>query len=344
MCPSPVSARRRQVLWIGAAMLIVSSVCVAVAQSPQAHTGSLSLVSTSWPPFTNQAGQPRFALDLVEEACRRIGVTVKTTFVGAPQFTDALMTGPFDGSAAVWKDPEREKMLLFSQPYLENRLVLIGRHGADVSAKTIAGLQGKRVAVVAGYSYGDTLDMPGPLFVRTDSEEASLAQLLQSRVDYTLMDELVVQSILSSYAKEAQARLQIGSAPLVTRPLYLAIKRTHPDAESIVSRFNGQLRGMMADGTYHRLLHIEWIEADINGDGIPEFVPQSDRPGSAPPKRTYSLFSDPAADSRSTDKIGFYVGGTIYEDWKSVPASFKTNSSRPPDPRGSTGSIFTFNW
>ena len=31
-----------------------------------AQTAPLKLVSTAWPPFTNAAGQPRFALDLVE--------------------------------------------------------------------------------------------------------------------------------------------------------------------------------------------------------------------------------------------------------------------------------------
>ena len=40
------------------------------------------------------------------------------------------------------------------------------------------------------------------------------------------------------------------------RELYLAIRRSRPDAESIISGFNAQLRGMVADRTYHRLLHV----------------------------------------------------------------------------------------
>ena len=62
-------------------------------------------------------------------------------------------SGPFDGSAAAWKDAEREKALLFSQPYLENRLMLVARRGGDVSAATVADLKGKRVAIVEGYAY-----------------------------------------------------------------------------------------------------------------------------------------------------------------------------------------------
>ena len=144
----------------------------------RAQTNQLRLVSTAWPPFTNAPGQPRFALDLVEAALGRIGVTTSTTIVDAAQFTPALLTGQFDGSAAAWKDPERERVLLFSQPYLENRLILVGRQGADVSAKSLADLKGKRVAIVEGYSYGDAVDNSGPTFVRSISEEDSLKQLL----------------------------------------------------------------------------------------------------------------------------------------------------------------------
>ena len=100
------------------------------------HAKKLRLVSTSWSPFTNEPGQPRFALDLVEAGLGRIGVKASTTIVEASQFTSALLSGPFDGSAAAWKDAEREKTLLFSQPYLENRLMLVARRGGDVSAAT----------------------------------------------------------------------------------------------------------------------------------------------------------------------------------------------------------------
>src|SRR3954463_16412010 len=106
-------------------------------------SGPLALVSTEWPPFTNGAGQPRFALDLVEAALGRIGVSARTTLVSPGQFTPSLLTGAFDGSAAVWKDPERERVLLFSQPYLENRLVLVGRRGSKGSSKGLGDLKGK---------------------------------------------------------------------------------------------------------------------------------------------------------------------------------------------------------
>jgi polar amino acid transport system substrate-binding protein len=324
--------------------IVISCVALAgVFLSAQTPT-SLRLVSTAWPPFTNESGQPRFALDLVEAAFARIGVSSKTAIVAAPAFTSSLLTGPFEGSAAAWKDPERERVLLFSRSYLENRLILVGRRGEDVSAATMAALKGKRIAIVEGYSYGDAIAVAGPAFVRTEREEESLSQLLGGAVDYTLMDELVVRYITSTYPKESQARLQIGSTPLITRPLHLAIRTALPDAEDIVKRFNAQILTMMADRTYHRLLHLDWIRADVDGDGVAEYVPRSDRVGSAPPQKAYVISTVPETSKPNDGKPKFYVGGNMYSDWATIPRLYKVPEPNEPEPGRSTATLFTFKW
>jgi ABC-type amino acid transport substrate-binding protein len=320
--------------------LLVVSIAVAAVG---AQTAELRLVSTAWPPFTNQPGQARFALDLVEAALGRVGLHSKTTIVEAAQFTPSLLSDAFDGSAAAWKDPERERVLVFSQPYLENRLILIGRRGDDVSATTLSDLKGKRIAIVGGYSYGADLESSGPSFVRSKGEEDSLRLLLEKGADYALMDELVVQHLVGNYPDEARKNLQLGSKPLVTRPLYFAVRRSHPDAESIVARFNSQLRAMIADRTYHRLLHVAWIQADVDGDGVTEYVPQSDLSGTSEPKRAYTLFSTDQLTVESS-KPRFYVGGNIYTDWASVPNRYKVEDPKWPDSRKSTASLFRFVW
>ena len=325
--------------WLGALLLAACSIVLS------AQTPPLTLVSTAWSPFTNEPGEARFALDLVEAALGRFGVNAKTTIVSADQFTPSLLGGRFDGSAAAWRDPERERVLIFSQPYLENRLVLVGRHGADVSAKGLTDLTGKRVALVGGYSYGGVIDTAGPELVRSASEEDSLARLLKGEVDYTLMDELVVEYIQRNHPQESAKRLQIGVTSLITRELFLAVRRALPNAESIVSRFNAQLRDMIADRTYHRLLHVDWIQADVDGDGSPEYVPRTDQTGPKAPTHSYALSTQqPKSAQQTPGKNGFYVGGTIYSDWASVPARYKSSFSQDPDPGRSTASIFRFTW
>ena len=327
------------------ALTLLTIAIVSLAASGQ--TTRLRLVSTAWTPFTNTQGQARFALDLVEAAFDRIGIQSATTIVEPAQFTTSLLTGPFDGSAAAWRDAERERVLIYSRPYLENRLILVGRRGTSVTAAKLADLAGRPIAIVEGYAYGDDFEKSGPAFVRSKSEEDSLKLLLDGRVDYTLMDDLVVQYILTNYAAEARANLEVGSTPLVTRPLFLAVRRALPDAESIVTRFNAQLRSMIADRTYHRLLHVDWISADVDGDGLVENVPQSDQAGPAAPQHVYSLFSREKLLAKPTGgppSQRYYVGGYFYNSWTDVPDSYKTSVAGRKDPKSSTLSVFTFTW
>jgi polar amino acid transport system substrate-binding protein len=326
--------------------LALATLFAAATIPAAAQLASLRLVSTAWTPFTNEAGKPRFALDLVEAALGRVRLTAKTAIVEPAQFTPALLGNSYDGSAAAWRDAERERAMVYSQPYLENRLVLVGRRDADVSATALGQLAGKRVAIVEGYSYGDTIELSGAVFVRSRSEEDSLSMLLNSKADYVLMDELVVEYIVSNYPQQAQARLQIGSKPLLTRPLYFVVRRSRPDAESIVNQFNQQLRGMIADRTYHRLLHVAWIRADIDGDGKPELVPQSDSAGAAAPTNVYTLFSsDQGGTSKeSADDSRYYVGGDTYVNWATIPDKYKVDDPAKQVPSRSGGTIFKFAW
>jgi polar amino acid transport system substrate-binding protein len=338
----PVFRAALSALWVGV-------ICAALlpAQASSQTSPPLRLVSTVWAPFTNASGEARFALDLVGEALKRIGMTSDTTFVEDASFTTSLLTGRFDGSAAAWKDAERERVLVFSDPYLENRLILIGKRGSDVTATTLAALAGKRVAIVGGYSYGDEVKSgSGPVFVQSRSEEDSLAKLLAGEADYTLMDELVVQYIVRNYAQQSRERLQIGTTPLIRRSLHLAIRRERPDAVAVINRFNAELRRMIADRTYHRLLHVDWLRADVDGDGRPELISRTDQAGLVPPTSTYDLVvstpSKPTAPTPSGPR--FYLGGTIYEDWASVPKNYKVPQSNWNEPDRSTASIFRFTW
>ncbi len=341
--------RRSRRPWRAATSAAMLLTCVVGAVLVGAQARTLRLVSTDWPPFTGPAGQPRLALDLVETALERAGHPSTTTIVEAGAYPAMLLTGDVDGSAAAWTDAERQRVLLFSEPYLENRLVLVGRKGADVSATSLASLAGRRLALVEGYAYGEQVEGSGPVFVRVKNEQESLARLLDGTVDFALMDDLVVQYMVEHHARDAQARLQFGATPLVTRPLHLAIRRTVPDAQGIIDRFNGQLRGMITDRTYHKLLGVDWIAADVDGDGQFEYVPESDRAGPTAPKRAYSIrtlqddgtFTPQPAESTQPR---FYLGGNIYRSWASVPSQYKMPGNMPPHPSRSTASLFRFAW
>ena len=330
------------------AVRVIGVVVVLLCVSANAQTQHLRLVSTPWSPFTNSPGKARFALDLVHSALQRIGITAETTIVEESRLTPALLNKEFDGSAALWTEQQRERVLLYSQAYMENRLILVGSKNSDVSATSLSALKGKKIAIVEGYAYGDDVKIGNnePTYVLTRGEEDSVAKVLNGDVDYTLMDQLVVEYLIANYGTDARTRLAFGSAPLIKRSLHFAIRRDLPDAASIINRFNAELRKMIADKSYNRLLHLDWIEADVDGDGKVEYVPLTDKAGPNAPDHGYELFSrsrdvrEPQPSSNS--KARFYFGGKVYQGWQSVPEVYKNPEPGNARTGGATVTFFHF--
>jgi ABC-type amino acid transport substrate-binding protein len=227
---------------------------------------------------------------------------VQVWVVEEGRLTPALEAGQYDGSAALWKAPERERFLLYSDPYLEKRLMLVGRKGADLSASSLSDLAGNKVAIVAGHAYGEAVEgAHRPEFVRGPTHEVNLRRLLEGQVDYMLVDALVIRYILDHHAEEARERLEIGKVPLVKRTLHFAVRRELPDARRIVDLFNVEIRRMLADGAYNRILDLSWIRADVDGDGVADLILRGDQAGAKPPEGGYEVLTvqtSPAAARR----------------------------------------------
>ena len=339
--PTPRWSRRSICVAMAAAWVGALAASAAGQQPPT----TLRLASTPWSPFTNAPGQPRFALDLVEAALQRIGVKAETTIVPDGTLTPALLEGRFDGSAAMWRDAERERSLIYSKPYLENRMLLVGVRGTDVSATSFAALAGKRIALVDGFAYGEMPTGAGaPRVVRARSVEESLQKVLAGETDYALLEELVVQYLASHHDDEVKARLALGAKPLVIRPLHFALRRDLPGAQAIIDRFNAELPKMITDRSYHRLLQVAWIEADVDGDGRPESVPATDQAGQAPPTRDYSILAQAQAAAVPEPPRRFFIGGQVYSGWGAVPDRYKVGDPTKT-PWGSTvAPVFSFQW
>jgi len=329
---------------IGVLALLTPGASAQTTPAP-APRAALHLGSTPWSPFTNEPGKPRYAIELVDAALRRLGVSADTAIVPDGTLTPALLEGRLDGSPALWRDPAREAKLFYSKPYLENRLVLVARKGTDVSAPALPALSGRKIAVVGGYAYGDVLQSGrGPTYVETPTVEASLAKVLSGETDYVLMDELVVEYLLANHPEEVKARLAVGTEPLLVRTLHFALRRNLPGAESIVSRFDAEITKMIADRSYHQLLRVGWMEADVDGDGRTELVPATDRAGKDAPVRRYELVTVTAPAPKPEGPKRFYLGGQVYEGWTNVPDRYKVMNAQRTPSGTQIVPLFSFKW
>jgi polar amino acid transport system substrate-binding protein len=308
--------------------VLAAVVTVAGATEPV----QLKLGSDEWPPFTGSPGKPRAAIELVHTALERAGFETTTSIFEWRHVETAIRRGSLDGSAAMWRTEQREERLVFSEPYLENRLVLVGRKDSDVSAKKVADLAGKRVAAVGSYAYGDeVLNAAGVHFINATNDQDSLDKLLAGDVEYMLVDELVARHLMTFQPEEVAANLEISLEPLARRMLHFAIRKDVPNADLIIAEFNSEMTKMLGDGTYAEILQVGWIRVDIDGDGLYELVPVGEYVGQRPPGSVYDVFGAMPRDEEP-EKKRIVIQGDIYEGWDAIPDRYK----QPPSQGGDT--------
>lgn len=325
--------RLRWIAFLLASFLLVSSVGAAAPPPPP-----LKLVSDVWVPFTDIEGKPREAIELVRVALTKGGVDSRISIMTWSEAYAGLEQGKFDGSAAVWKSAEREKFLLFSKPYLENRLVLVARKGERVSFGSVKELVGKRLAVTKGYAYGDAvLKVAKVTYVVRDSDEECLRAVLAKQADYVLLDELMVRHLFDFHENKANELIVAGTIPIVRYPLHFALRKDNPRASAIIADFDKNIERMRADGTYNIVLKVPWIRADVNGDGVPEYVGSkvTTHQGSADPSKTksfYPVFVPENAVPNMQRSPGYVVDGKSYNNWGDAATTIQRTG--PTKPQG----------
>jgi len=309
-------------------LLAISFLLIAVLGFSQKR--KLNLASDVWPPFTDVAPKKSVALDLVKVALARTSVDSHTEILDFGQVMNGIYSKKFDGSAALWYSAERAAHLLFSEPYLENRLILVGKKGSNVSADSLSKLKGKRIAVVESYAYGSLLDQAvGLELVKGKSDQQNLERLLKGEVDYMLVDALLIEYVLKNQSKEAAQYLEIGNKTLLKLPLYFAIRMEIPGADKIIENFNREIKKMMVDGVYNQILQLNWVSSDVDADGFTELVLLGHKAGTQAPVNTYSLLSQSGVASKGSHYV---IEGKVYSSWESVPEKYKVAQNATSTP------------
>lgn len=305
----------------------LSLVMVFFVVNSLAQSDGLQLSSDVWPPFTNVRGEKAIAMDIVEAALERANISFNYVVTDFESVMDGIVTKKYDGSAAFWKSEEREQVLYFSDPYLENQLILVGRKGSDVSLSYFSELEHKRIGLVKNYVYGDSImEVDDLQIVYGQDDQENLVNLISEKIDYMLVDALLIHYLLKYELNDVSTMLEFSKQPFIISPLHLVLRKDVPDAEHIISLFNEEIKMMMAEGNYNELLGLDWIRADINGDGTMEIVFSGEAAGTEEPEFTYDVHYSDAGNTGQ-----YFIAGQYYDSWDDVPDKYKISI---PPPKG----------
>ena len=306
-------------------------ICVLSGSLVTSQNSEVQLGVDIWPPFTDVKENKSILTVLAQEALYRSDINSEIEFGDWNQILEKIDKGELDGSPALWETPERKERFYLSKPFLYSQLILVGRKGSDVSSTSFEDLEGKKIGVVQDYPYGEFKGRDKVELIKGKGNQNNLEKLLSDEIDYMLVDALIIQYMLKYQLNDVTTHLAIGQEPLLVKSLHLGLRKDVENAEEILKKFDEEIAEMIADGTFNDILEVNWVQADIDGDGVVELVLGGDLAGTSAPQNIYGLMMDESFRQKQGPKQ-YYVDGKMYESWDDIPKSYKLDLPKDNTP------------
>lgn len=241
------------------ALLLVSSVLA------QAQT-SVHLMANTSPPYADAKLPDRgLALEIVEHVFSRTEYQTDIKIENWSRAVEGASIGVYDGLAAAWYTPERSKDLLFSEPYLSSKLIIVKRLEDRGRFRQLTDLAGGRLGVRADYAYGiDFSVIPGLKLVEENHLIQNLLNLMNGSVDFVIGDQRTMTMQLHEYMQDRITRFDVLPIDLPSPARHVAVSRELAGHDKIIAAFNKALAETRRDGSYNAILQ-KW---DTRYEGI----------------------------------------------------------------------------
>ena len=218
----------------------------------QVSSAALTIVASQWPPYVDQSmAKNGLAMEIVFSAFERAGYQPDIRIETWPRALEGLEIGIYDVVGTVWKTPEREELLVFSDPYWINQIRFIKKKNLEVRYDNLDDLSGYVIGTIKDYAYGEEFVSSRTLIkIPQNHIIQNLSKLHEGDIDLTLGDEISIRYELNQYMKSSISEFEFLEKPLARRDLYIAVSKQNPRAEQIVSDFNRALLEMKRDGSF----------------------------------------------------------------------------------------------
>lgn len=193
-----------------------------------------------------------FDIDLIKAVAGKAGFEVEVINTGFDAMLAGMSQCQYDAAiAAITITEERQKTMLFSDPYTIAGQTVVVRKGAtgiasadDLKGKTIGAQLGTTGAEEVGNIEGATLKT-------YDSYEFAFLDLANGQIDAVVVDNPIAESYVGKNADKLEL---IGSA-FTTESYGIAVCNKNPD---LVKKLNEALTALKADGTI-KSLEEKWL-------------------------------------------------------------------------------------
>lgn len=238
-------------LWLRAAYVVaVLAPLLLCPVCAHAESRKIVLASSEYPPYFGQ-NLPNFGgiSEIVVEAYRRVGYEVEIQFYPWIRALQMVKEGKCDGMFALWRTPEREQWLAFSDPLPANTLGFFKRKADTIVFTRMEDLKSYQIGTVRGYANPVAFEAATYLKRQEVSADVqNLRKLAAHRIDLALIDKALAYYLLRTALPEAQEQLVWLEPPVQVLPQHLVISKQAAEFQRKMDDFNNGLSRITRDG------------------------------------------------------------------------------------------------
>ena len=213
--------------------------------------------------FRNEKGEiVGCDIDLAKETAKRMGVEFEFRPIIWDKKEAELNSGRID---IIWNGlditPERQIHILYSKPYMDNRLILLVKKGRGLNIKSLQDLKGKVVATQAGSNAENCVERNDAMrtsftnFVTYPTFSKAFKALSEERIDVLIVDEIAGRYEISKRDELELIDITIGDVSKFGIGFRLG------DVE-LRDKVQEAFDEVIADGTAKKISE-KWFQADL---------------------------------------------------------------------------------
>ena len=219
---------------------------------------AVTLVGTTYPTFVDPDGKASRYTSIVEEAFSRMEQPVAIETLRQAFLGSMLRSEKADGEVAFINLDAQDNSRIYSAPYATLNLVLASRNATVLNVDDFSYIADERVATENRFANTAQLrPVENIRWSRNPTTFDVFKQIGDERAEFLFADLLMVAEFNRLLSAAGRPILFISPAPLVETSVHISLRKSLPNAQSIMREFNQHIEDMRADGTLQRLLMTE---------------------------------------------------------------------------------------
>jgi polar amino acid transport system substrate-binding protein len=213
----------------------------------------VSLATTIYPPYkAPEILGDGFLVAITRAAFSVMGYQLELTYLPWARLLAESKTDRYHGVLGIWFRPARQSWLAYSQPIGVNNTVLFKHKNFQFEFSGFNSLQPYTLGVVRGYAQPNALKRVDVKIEEVNSDELNVDKLVKRRIEFTLMDQMVMQYQLSKKYPNLDVIEEVGVVE--SEDTFVAFAKAAPEYQEKLRDFNLGLNKIRLNGTFSKIM------------------------------------------------------------------------------------------